>query len=650
MGIAKMKYLNVYGPEHELLPTLGAIARSGCFAPEDGDGVRMTVRFDGNPYEPLLAKAKGLLADLDEPATVEEFAGDFGDYTLDKVADYLEKYAGEVADINRRRLELENELEVYTKTQKLVQHMGDLDIDFDELFKVGYLKLRIGRLPKNSFVRLSYYAKKQFDFTNYFNYSVYDFDGEYYWGVYFAPADKAKEIDEIFSSLYFERTRIPGFVHGEPAQALVAIQRRIDELNQALSDLITPPDVAAEQERQIIHNMESWLAYGSQLYEMEKYALVFNNTFYINGFVAADDYKAFSKAVKAVDGVSIEEAGPEKEIPAAPPVKLKNNWFARPYEMFTTMYGLPTYRDIDPTFIVSVIYSMLYGLMFADLGQGLVLGLFGYFYMYKRRGMPIGAILARAGFFSALFGLLFGSVFGYEHLLDPLWQALGLAEKPFEVLAASSINTILMVSVGIGVVVVAFALALGFISKLRRGQFGLAVTSPNGLAGLVFYCSAVALALEVVVLQQSHAVRPVFVVVGIVVPLLMMYFQEPLAELIEGKKPHIESVSDLLVGGFFELFVTMLEFVSNTVSFLRVGGFVLAHAGMMSVVTTLAEMAGGASLVVMILGNIFVICLEGLIVGIQALRLNYYELFSRFYDADGTGFEPLALKKEASAS
>ncbi len=134
-----------------------------------------------------------------------------------------------------------------------------------------------------------------------------------------------------------------------------------------------------------------------------------------------------------------------------------------------------------------------------------------------------------------------------------------------------------------------------------------------------------------------------YVLLLILLPLLVMYMQEPLSHLISTGKLHVESVSDLFVGGFFELFVVMLEFLANTVSFLRVGGFVLAHAGFMTVVMTLADMAGALAPIVVVIGNIFVLCLEGLIVGIQALRLNYYEVFSRFFDADGEPFEPLRI-------
>ncbi|MFV0351549.1 MAG: V-type ATP synthase subunit I [Oscillospiraceae bacterium] len=654
MSVAKMEYLNVHGPEKSLLAALGCIAECECFAPESSEAIHSAIRFDTNRYEPLLTKAKGLLQDLgeemDEEASAQPFTGGVDAFELDTVSDYLEKFAGQVAGINKRRVELTNELELYVKTEGLLRHMEDVDINFDELFRVGYLKLRIGRLPKNSFVRLAYYNQKGFNFTHYFNFIVYDFDGENYWGVYFAPADNAKEIDDIFKSLYFERIRVPDFVHGKPMQALESVRKTISDLQTNLDDLVHPSDIAAERDMEIIRNMAHWLEHMDQLYEMEKYALVFNNTFYISGFVPQDKYNHFVKQLSAVPGVKVQESEHSQELPVKPPVKLKNNWFARPYEMFTTMYGLPTYNDIDPTFIVSIIYSVLYGLMFADLGQGIVLGLFGYFYMYRKRKMPIGAILARAGFFSAVFGLLFGSVFGNEHLLDPMWHALGLEEKPFEVMGAQSVNTILLVSISIGVAVLILAMIVSIVSKLMRKQLGAALTGSNGLAGLIFYVAAVFLLVDMVMLNTGIAFSPLYIICLLVVPFIVMYLQEPLSEILDGHGLHVESWGDLLISSFFEMFVTILDFLANTVSFLRVGGFVLAHAGMMSVVETLASMSSGAgSILVMVLGNVFVICLEGLIVGIQALRLNYYELFSRFFEADGVPFKALSVRRQAES-
>lgn len=642
VAVAKMKYLNVYGPESALVDALGAIANCGLFAPESGEAIHSAIRFGKNQYQPLLTKAKGLLKDLGHSSLAREYKGALDKYTAEEVEDFLEIYAGEVARRSKLKTNLESQIDLQVKTADLLVHMKNLDVNVEDLFKVKTLKVRIGRLPKNSYVRLSYYADKGFNFTSYFNFIVYSFDGEYYWGMYFAPEDNAKDIDDIFESLYFERVHIPEFVQGTPEEALLSIKKREEELRAKLFGMVSTAGVATKEELEKIEDVAAWLCVQNQLYEMRRYALVFNHTFYISGFVPQKNYAQFEHLIEAVPNVFLKEAAKKQELPAKPPVKLQSGWFARPYQMYTQMYGLPNYNDIDPTGMVAIIYSVLFGLMFADLGQGLVLGLFGYFYMHRKKQMAIGLVLARAAIFCCLFGFLFGSVFGLEHLLDPMWHALGFHEKPFEVMTAKSINLILMASLVVGVFVVGFAISVNIFSRLKRGQKGAALTGANGLAGLVFYFSLVFLLLDAMLLHTGLFGGTLYTVLLIIVPFFVMYMQEPLSQLIDEGKVHIESVPELFISGFFEMFVTMLEFLANTVSFLRVGGFVLAHAGMMSVVLTLAEMSGGVGyVVVMVIGNIFVICLEGLIVGIQALRLNFFELFSRFYDADGEAFAPL---------
>lgn len=644
MGVAKMKYINVYGPEKRLLPTLGTIARCECFAPESSEAILSAISAGTNQYEPLLTKAKGLLKDLGASSLAADFTGEVNTYELEEVSAFLERFAGEVSRRSSRRTNIEAELELYAKTADLLTHMVDVDVDLDDLFKVQTLKVRVGRLPKSSYVRLAYYAEKGFNFTNHFNFTVYDFDGEYYWGLYFAPVDSAKAIDDIFSSLYFERTWVPEFVHGRPEEALESIRRRQADLKKELSTMLTPADIAAEEDLVKIKDKTAWLAYMNQLYDMRKYALSFNRTFYISGFVPEECFVDFEKKIEALPGVHIKEADRKQEVPARPPVKLKNGWFARPYQMYTEMYGLPSYHDIDPTGVVAVLYSVLYGIMFADLGQGLVLGLLSYFYLHKKRNMAIGLILVRASFFSCLFGILFGSFFGNEEIIREIWHMVGLPGAPFHVMAANNVNTILIVSVAIGVVVTAIAIIMGVLTKYRRGKKGEAFTSPNGFAGLVFYLSVIAFALDMLVFKLGYSKNILFIVVALVIPLIVMFLQEPLSEVLDGQKVKLKELPGFLSSGFFELFVSLLEYLSNTVSFLRVGGFVLVHGGMMSVVATLAATVGGAAApLVWIFGNIFVIALEGLLVGIQALRLNYYELFSRFYEADGIPFEPLVI-------
>ncbi len=645
MAVAKMKYLNIYGPEKLLNDTLLAVARSELFVPEETEPLISTLENRTNIYDAPLKKAKGLLKDLGYSPMAPDFVGNIDAYQLSEVEAYLEKFASELSSRSARKVEIENELDLQTKTLALLSHMTNLDISMEDIFSVRFLKVRVGRLPKDGYVRLQYYADKGFNFTSNFHFVVYDFDDEYYWGLYFAPGDDTAEIDEIMSSLYFERVWVPEFVHGRPEDAIKRIQMQSAVLKEELADINTLSGVVDKAELEKIQNMTAWLSMMNQLYAMSKHALVFNRTFYISGFVPEADAARFESKIDDLHIVHIKEADTGEQVPATPPVLLRNNLFARPYEMYTKMYGLPAYGGIDPTFLISILYSILYGLMFADVGQGIVLGVVGYFFMYKMKHLEIGAILARCAIFSVVFGVLFGSVFGYEHMFSGMFQSVGLTALPFEVMSGESVTAILLLSLAIGAFVVMLAIGINIVQQFKAGNPGGAVTSPNGIAGLVFYIGVILL---VVNLMAAPLLPAACVLPFVAVAFVLMYLQEPFSELLNGHGWHFKNPGDILLSGFFEIFVTVLEYLSNTVSFLRVGGFVLAHAGMMMVVMTLAEMAGSLAPLVVAVGNVIVICLEGLLVAIQALRLNYYEVFSRFYEPDGMPYEPLKLDSDTA--
>ena len=165
------------------------------------------------------------------------------------------------------------------------------------------------------------------------------------------------------------------------------------------------------------------------------------------------------------------------------------------------------------------------------------------------------------------------------------------------------------------------------------------------MAGLVFYGSLVAV---ILLFSSGHALpATVVLVVMFGVPLLIIMLKEPLTRFVTKQSPAIEGGKAMFfVQSFFELFEVMLSYLSNTLSFIRIGAFAISHASMMEVVLMLAGAeAGTPNWLVIILGNIFVTGMEGLIVGIQVLRLEYYEMFSRFYNGGGKPFKPF-LKKE----
>ena len=132
-----------------------------------------------------------------------------------------------------------------------------------------------------------------------------------------------------------------------------------------------------------------------------------------------------------------------------------------------------------------------------------------------------------------------------------------------------------------------------------------------------------------------------YILILIGIPAVLIFMQEPLERLLEHEKLFPNGFGGFFMEAFFEMFEICLTFLANTMSYLRVGGFVLSHAGMMLVVSTLMSMVGNASPLVFVLGNIFVMVLEGMIVGIQVLRLEFYEMFSRYFDGNGIAFKAL---------
>jgi V/A-type H+-transporting ATPase subunit I len=185
-------------------------------------------------------------------------------------------------------------------------------------------------------------------------------------------------------------------------------------------------------------------------------------------------------------------------------------------------------------------------------------------------------------------------------------------------------------------------MVINIINLSKNKNYGKLLFDRNGIAGLVFYLALLYFAMaKLIKLDITLWV----VVLLIILPLILIFLAHPLENLIKHKK-HIlpEDKTGFFIESFFELVETILAILSNTISFMRVGAFALNHVGFFLAFHMLADMVGGAgSTIVMIFGNILIICLEGLIVAIQGLRLEYYELFSRFFKGEGIQFKPFII-------
>ncbi|PWM34832.1 MAG: V-type ATP synthase subunit I [Clostridiales bacterium] len=644
MAIEKMDLVNIKGPLNKLDDTILKCSDLGCFHPKNITPASLAgSKFEEleykNPYQKLLSRMVTLAGD----AGIELKYGDIENLVVDRqeVKAFVSEFSERFLTLQAQRGELQKNIEQHRNALIHLRHLEGMEVSFDKIFSNQYIKVRFGRLPLDSNRKLSYYNHKMFFFF------PFDKDESYLWGVYFTTNEYAQEVDDIFSALFFERVRIPDYVHGTP-------QLAIDLLETQYKDETQKFDTVQKQiETLVSENKARFLDYYRQVrflcstFDLRKYVGVANGMFYMVGFIPKGNEKRFSETLRAIDGLTVDLMPEDNDKRFQAPTKLKNNWFVRPFEMFVKMYGIPSHKDIDPTPYVAIVYTLLFGVMFGDLGQGLLLSLAGAL-MWRFKKMELGPIVTRIGFSSAFFGLLYGSVFGFEHALDPLYHALGFSGKPIEVMDAGTINMLLIGAVGIGALIIMVSILINIVLGFKQHDMDRAIFSQNGLAGLVFYGTVLCGVLGM--LTGTSVLNPVVIALGIVLPILLIFFKEPLGKLARGeRKISFESgVGSFIAESFFELFEVVLSFVANTMSFLRVGGFILSHAGMMAVVFTISSMvSAGASPVVIVIGNLFVMCLEGLIVGIQVLRLQFYEMFSRFFSGEGEPFEPISVDMAA---
>ena len=645
MSIAKMSLVNLTGSMEQLDQVLLKLSRQEHFHQEQAPFVAGNengfVRVGGeNPYAALLSQATDVglamgysLERQPNVSGTEKIAGQ------QEMKQFLDRLQQALSQLREQERGLSAAVEQHQNVLVQLGHIEGLDVDVDELLRLQYLKMRMGRLSADSLAKLSYYSDKPFVFVS------FDFDGQYHWGAYFTVEAAAPEIDDIFSSLFFEPMHVSSEIHGMPGEASKFFLDKLEEEKHNLEVVQKKLKMLLEDNREQFFHVYGQLSFLQDTYEMRRYVYALNGLFYIVGFVPADDMDAFTKEIEEIPTAKVLERPADSDKRLTVPTKLKNNWFAKPFEMFVEMFGIPTYNDIDPTPFVAFTYSFLFGMMFGDVGQGLVISLVG-FLLWKYKKMALGRVMERIGIFSAAFGFVYGSVFGFEHLLDGFYRMLGFAEKPVEVMANSTTTVILLAAVGMGAVLIAVCILMNICIGLKQRDLGRAVFSQNGVAGLVFYLYVLAAAVGMLVLD-INLLHPVCILLFAVVPLLAIFLKEIIEKKLSGAKdikPEA-GIGGYIIENFFELFEVVLSFITNTMSFLRVGGFVLSHAGMMAVVFTLSEMfSAGASPVIVVIGNIFVMCMEGLIVGIQVLRLEFYEIFSRFYEGGGKPFVPVSQR------
>lgn len=639
-----MKFLSITGPQNDIDRVVDQYLSKYEIHLENALSKLNTVEnlrpyMETNPYRELLNKADSFCKQLSITSCSSSES-----YSKEKAMDAIQSLDTQINEIYKQKSELEHQLEDAKASLAKILPFSSFDFNLHTLLGFRFIKFRFGRIEHEYYSKLQKYIYDDLD-TIFFNCSA---DKKYVWGVYFVPSVQAEKIDAIYTSMHFERTYIPDEYTGTPKEASDGLEKTILSLEKRIDDCDKQVAGILEQNKNEIQCAKEKLETLSVNFDVRKLAACttakqHHQTFYILcGWMSQEDAAAFQKDIENDDDiyciVEDEDAGRIDE----PPTKLKNPKIFRPFEMFIRMYGLPSYNEMDPTIFVALTYAFIFGAMFGDVGQGLLLAV-GGFLLYHFKKINLAAIVGCAGIFSTIFGFLFGSIFGFEDIIEAVWlrPVNHMTTIPF----IGKLNTVFIVAIAFGMVLILLTMVFHIINGLKSKDPEATWFDTNGLAGLVFYGAIV---LTVVLFMTGHKL-PAGIVLAVMfgIPLLLIALKEPLGKLVQKRADYMPKQKGMfVVQTFFELFEVLLSYFSNTLSFVRIGAFAVSHAAMMEVVLMLAGAENGASpnWIVIVLGNLFVCGMEGLIVGIQVLRLEYYEMFSRFYHGTGREFKPFGKK------
>lgn len=647
--IEKMKFLSITGPREDIDRVVDTYLSRYEIHLENALSELKTVKnlrpyIEANPYKEQLASARNLMERFS--GTLPKIPANRGESLpgIKEAASFVEQLNEELKELTKKREELAVQIQALKQSKDRVAPFTELNYSLREILGFKFIKFRFGRVTREYYDKINNYV---YDTIDTVMFKCLE-DPEYVWIVYFVPDKLSEKIDAIYASMHFERVFLPDEYEGTPLEAEHVLADRIQALEAQEREAQETVKTILEEKKEELTGAWIRLERFGVNFDVRKLAActmhASNNFYILCGWMTERDARAFRKEIEEdADTFCILEDN-RGNITSTPPTKMKNPGLFKPFEMYVEMYGLPSYNEIDPTVLIGITYSVLFGFMFGDAGQGLCL-LIGGFLLYRLKKVRLAGIISCCGFFSVIFGLLFGSIFGFEDIIDALWlrPQEAMTDLPF----IGRLNTVFVAAIAIGMGIILLCMILNIINSVRAHDTEKIWFDTNGAAGLVFYAALA----SVIVLYMSGNPLPAtaVLVVMFLIPLAVMFFKEPLTAMVEKKAKKLHGgVGMFITQGIFELFEVLLSYFSNTLSFVRVGAFAVSHAAMMQVVLMLAGAeAGDPNWGVIIGGNLFVCGMEGLIVGIQVLRLEYYELFSRFYRGSGRAFEPYGKTEKA---
>ncbi|MDM8546719.1 V-type ATPase 116kDa subunit family protein [Candidatus Venteria ishoeyi] len=632
---APMQRVSLKLMKKDIPDALFVLLESGLFNPEQADlPTHILPEYPAAPYQKIYRSAqtrfdkiKPYLLRLDTPTdeTVQAIQIPFLP-SLDKlqaINQHLEK-------IWRSFSVLEEKRQNWLETQQQIKHLwqlleifSDLDIDLSYLKKSGnFLDLHVGSLPLTDLKRFETAVSIE---SLYFMKTFYRSKDKAYI-MLAGPVQTDNKPLKLLSTANFHALELPAEFSERPHKIRMNLMQQNQYQQLQIEALEQEIQKTAQCYQQTLQSYELQLCYAAP------YAGIADILRSGAGSLSLLEGWMPRKAVPALqhklreklgDCFQLSSRNPTDSEREQVPSLLQHPRIFQASEALIKNFGVPRYGELDPTLIFTVTFTLMFGMMFGDVGHGALLMLAGF---YGRRLLKqFSALAISIGLSSLFFGFLYGSVFSNEHLLPALWIS------PLS-------NPVLMLVVALfwGITFILLACSLKIYNLLLFKEYKKALFDTQGLNGMLLYLAGINL-----VYQYFQANLHNQDVLWMALPLSILFIYQWL---------ELKSVdfTERLISVIVESLESLIGFFSNTLSFMRVAAFSLNHAALALAVFTIAQgMESTGYWLAVVLGNLFILVLEGAVVLIQVLRLEYYEGFTRFFSGQGRVFQPLRLKLPA---
>jgi len=610
------------------------LANCGSFDP---DASEITPeQFPGLPGEDYRQAYTEIRMHLDkilahyEIAVPETVATPMQTVTLQQLAEtglWLESVWDKCSEEQERMRSLHDEYRHTAQLLGVLEQFMDINIDLALLQKKSsLLDVRAGTLPRANIQRfeealgLAAYIAIRF-FTS----------EEHIHMIIAGGVGKAGEIERVLQAAGWRTMEIPPEFHGRPDEVRSELSVRLSRLaeQQERGSAHRFAELAREKLHERLLDAAHILARAAPYAELAGLMRGRGSLATVGGWVPCIHLPQLKKMLTLSFGTryALQSRDPRADERLRVPSAIRHHRWLQPFASLVTNYGVPRYGEIDPTVLFAISFVLMFGMMFGDVGHGATIALAG---ILLRRRLGLYAIPAiAAGISSIGFGLLYGSVFGFENVFPALWM------RPL-----SDPMRMLGVALGWGIGFILLAGILTMRNSIADDRLDDALLDSHGAAGMVLYLGLLTGAWHYA--TSGHAgIVPVLAAGAALAAIFTHSWRH---------NPGTVSAEKLLIS-LMESYEAIMADISNTLSFLRLAAFSLNHVALSLALFIVANMLQTAGYwITVVLGNLFILALEGAIVAIQTLRLEYYEGFSRYFGGDGRAFRPLRLGNKLAAS